>query len=155
MKCNIPYLVKIIDFMLLNNVRWMTKALQQNVPFDYIGMSFGVIEPFRSGIINSISRIWFRSRTISSFCKVTTFTFSSKSRCRAAFLLVVVSSATTSTALSLLLLRCRPRAASRSCTELRAIFSSFRRSLISLIKVTFSWNYNSCFTVKRRLVSTE
>lgn len=35
--------------------------------------------------------------------------------------------------------RITPRAASRSCTCVRAIFSSLRRSFISLISVTFSY----------------
>ena len=89
---------------------------------------------------SSTSLIRPRSRMISSCCNSMTLIFSMRSRSSMAFLLVEVICCKVSVAWSLLLLRCRPKAASRSWTCVRAIFNSRRRSLISLIKDTFSCN---------------
>ena len=88
----------------------------------------------------SMSTSWLRSRMISAFCSSTTLHFSSSCSCITAFLLVVVaqSSASAAARACALFLRWMPSAASRSCAWVRASLSSRRRSLISLISVTFS-----------------
>lgn len=87
------------------------------------------------------SSLWISSRSfmISCFCTLMTLRSSSRSFSSCAFLLVAM--------MYFIISVCstewppffnRPRAASRSCTWVLAIFISFLKSLISFIKVTFS-----------------